>query len=116
MSGGAMESARLSAVVLSLIALIPGQRVSQSVPLDGRVRDTVLSNGLTVLAVRNPVIPVATIEIAFRNGAFAQLEPGDEGLPHLVEHMFFKSFAGGDVPSRAGDLDASINGVTGVCS
>jgi len=106
----------LAAVKLVLLGgvLLAGEGVSQGVAGDTHVRDTVLSNGLTVLAARNPVIPVATIEIAFRNGAFTQLEPEHEGLPHLMEHMFFKSFDRGDVSSRAADLDAWINGTTGV--
>jgi len=78
------------------------------------VRDTVLSNGLTVIAVHNPVIPAATIELAFRNGAFTQRLEEEEGLPHLMEHMFFKSFGGGGFSERAGNLDASYNGTTGV--
>jgi zinc protease len=77
-------------------------------------RDTVLDNGLQIVALRNPVIPAATIVIALRNGAFVQSEPGQEGLPHLVEHMFFKSFAGGRISSQAGEIDATYNGATEV--
>lgn len=91
------------------------QTATAQTALDGPVvRDTVLANGLTIIAVRNPVIPAATIELAFRNGAFTQRQEEDEGLPHLMEHMFFKSFGGGSFSERAGDLDASYNGTTGV--
>ena len=55
------------------------------------VRDTVLANGLHVIVVRNPTVPLATIEVVVRTGAFSQLTPQDEGVPHLLEHMLFKS-------------------------
>jgi zinc protease len=65
------------------------------------VRDTVLANGLHVIMVRNPTVPLATIEVVVRTGAFSQLTPDDEGVPHLLEHMLFKSGDG----TRAGSFD-----------
>ena len=101
-------------ILLILAGGIAQAAAAQSGPDGPVVRDTVLSNGLSVIAVHNPVIPAATIELAFRNGAFTQLQEEEEGLPHLMEHMFFKSFGGGSFPERAGNLDASYNGTTGV--
>jgi zinc protease len=65
------------------------------------VRDTVLDNGLHVITVRNPTVPLATIEVVVRTGAFSQLTPEDEGVPHLLEHMLFKSGDG----TRAGSFE-----------
>jgi zinc protease len=77
-------------------------------------RDTVLSNGLAIIAVRNPTIPAVTVEVAFRNGSFTQLEEKDEGLPHLMEHMLFRAYSGGSWSRRVGELDGTYNGTTGV--
>ena len=58
------------------------------------VRDTVLANGLHVIVVRNPTVPLATVRVVVRTGAFTQFTPQDEGVPHLLEHMLFKSDEG----------------------
>jgi len=76
---------------------------------------TTLANGLQVIAIENPIVPLATIEIAVRNGAFTQ-PPEFDGLSHLYEHMFFKANA--KLPDqesfldRVGDLGISWNGTT----
>jgi|SRR5690625_254902 len=49
-----------------------------------------LDNGLTVLIVEDHSVPIVTIEMAVRNGAFAESEDIN-GLSHLYEHMFFKA-------------------------
>ena len=76
---------------------------------------TTLENGLQVIAIENPIVPLATIEIAVRNGAFTE-PPEYDGLSHLYEHMFFKANA--KLPDqesfldRVGDLGISWNGTT----
>jgi len=76
---------------------------------------TKLENGLQVIAIENPIVPLATIEIAVRNGAFTE-PPEYDGLSHLYEHMFFKANA--KLPDqesfldRVGDLGISWNGTT----
>ncbi len=76
---------------------------------------TKLENGLEVIAVENAIVPLATIEIAVRNGAFTET-PEYDGLSHLYEHMFFKANA--KLPdqesflARVGDLGMSWNGTT----
>jgi zinc protease len=75
-----------------------------------------LPNGLEVLVVENSKVPLATIEIAVKNGAYTE---GAEysGLSHLFEHMFFK--ANKDYPDqekflkRTQELGAIWNGTTG---
>ncbi len=56
-----------------------------------------LSNGLEVYLVEKKSIPMATVLIAVKNGAFAE-NPSNNGLAHLYEHMFFK--ANEKVPSQ----------------
>jgi zinc protease len=52
----------------------------------------VLDNGLSVLVLHNPVVPLVTIEIDVKNGAYTETAEYD-GLSHLYEHMFFKANA-----------------------
>jgi len=58
---------------------------------------TVLENGLTLVVVEAPGVPIVTIELAVRNGAFVE-GPELNGLAHLYEHMFFK--ANETIPSQ----------------
>ena len=77
---------------------------------------TKLANGLEVVVIENPKVPLATIEIAVKNGAFTE-GPEYSGLSHLFEHMFFK--ANKDYPDqekfirRTQELGAIWNGTTG---
>jgi len=50
----------------------------------------VLSNGLEVIVYPDSGVPVVTIEMVVRNGAFTE-PPELNGLSHLYEHMFFKT-------------------------
>ncbi len=52
-------------------------------------RSFTLENGLEVVVVENPLAPIATVELAVRNGSFTE-GPEYAGLSHLYEHMFFK--------------------------
>ena len=79
--------------LLLLAAAAPPARAQRSTLRD-MVRDTVLANGLHVIVVRNPTVPLATIEVVVRTGAFTQFTTAEEGVPHLLEHMLFKSDEG----------------------
>jgi zinc protease len=74
-----------------------------------------LANGLEVLVIENHAVPLVTIEIDVKNGAFTE-GPEFSGLSHLYEHMFFK--ANRTIPSqemylrRANQLGAVWNGTT----
>ena len=77
-----------------------------------------LPNGLEVLVIENNKVPLATIEIAVKNGAYTE-GPEFSGLSHLFEHMFFK--ANRDYPTqerflkRTQELGAAVwNGTTDV--
>ena len=75
-----------------------------------------LSNGLEVVVIENHKVPLTTIEIAVKNGAYTE-GPEYSGLSHLFEHMFFK--ANKDYPDqekflkRTQELGALWNGTTG---
>jgi len=75
-----------------------------------------LDNGLEVVVIENHKVPLATIEIAVKNGAYTE-GPEYSGLSHLFEHMFFK--ANKDYPDqekfikRTKELGAIFNGTTG---
>lgn len=75
-----------------------------------------LPNGLEVVVIENHKVPLTTIEIAVRNGAYTE-GPEYSGLSHLFEHMFFK--ANRDYPDqekflkRTQELGAIWNGTTG---
>ncbi|MFM8392404.1 MAG: insulinase family protein, partial [Acidobacteriota bacterium] len=49
-----------------------------------------LANGLEVIVIENRSVPLVTVEIAVKNGAYTET-PEYNGLSHLYEHMFFKS-------------------------
>lgn len=74
-----------------------------------------LDNGLEVVVIENHKVPLATIEIAVKNGAYTE-GPEYSGLSHLFEHMFFK--ANRDYPDqekflkRTQELGAIWNGTT----
>jgi len=73
-------------------------------------------NGLEVVVIENHKVPLATIEIAVKNGAYTE-GPEYSGLSHLFEHMFFK--ANKDYPDqekfikRTEELGMIWNGTTG---
>lgn len=75
-----------------------------------------LDNGLEIVVIENAKVPLATIEIAVKNGAYTE-GPEYSGLSHLFEHMFFK--ANKDYPTqekflkRTQELGAIWNGGTG---
>src|SRR6476469_7997750 len=75
-----------------------------------------LDNGLEVVVIENHKVPLATIEIAVKNGAYTE-GPEFSGLSHLFEHMFFKSNK--DYPNqekflkRTQELGMIWNGTTG---
>ncbi|MGH2648591.1 MAG: M16 family metallopeptidase [Ginsengibacter sp.] len=75
-----------------------------------------LDNGLEVVVIENSKVPLATVEIAVKNGAFTE-GPEYSGLSHLFEHMFFKANkeypTQADILKRTQELGAIWNGSTG---
>ncbi|MCA1616243.1 MAG: insulinase family protein [Acidobacteria bacterium] len=58
----------------------------QPAPLVSRT----LANGFEVIVLEDHSIPLVTVELAVKNGSFAE-PPELNGLSHLYEHMFFKA-------------------------
>jgi zinc protease len=69
-------------LVLLPLASLPAQKYN--------IYHTELENGLDVIVVENPSVPLTTVEIDVRNGAYTE-PPEFDGLSHLYEHMFFKA-------------------------
>ncbi|MCU0627251.1 MAG: insulinase family protein [Gemmatimonadaceae bacterium] len=97
------------------LALAAGALPAQRTELERIIRRQVLRNGLEVIVVENHGIPIATVELNVKNGAFTQ-SPQYEGLAHMYEHMFFKAskaYPNADAFSqRAAELGARFNGTT----
>ncbi len=55
----------------------------------GYIHEEVLSNGLKVLAVKDPAAPLAVFQIWYNAGSVYE-QVGKTGLSHLLEHMMFK--------------------------
>ena len=54
---------------LALLALLPSATVSaQTLP----VRDSTLANGLHVIVVENHAVPLVTVELDVKNGAYTE--------------------------------------------
>lgn len=79
------------------------------------IHRTTLANGLDVIVVENHAVPIVTVELDVKNGAFTET-PEYDGLSHLYEHMFFK--ANRTIPNqeryleRLDELGAVWNGTT----
>ncbi len=87
----------------------------QRADLEKRILRTILPNGLEVVVVPNPGVPLVTIQAVVRNGSFTE-SPEYAGLSHLYEHMFFKANADYPRPdefvNRASELGAVFNAET----
>ena len=98
-------------LAIGLAAPLKAQRAE----LEKRILRTILPNGLEVIVVPNPGVPLVTIQAAVRNGSFTQ-PPEYAGLSHLYEHMIFK--ANSDYPqpdefvNRLSELGAVFNAET----
>jgi zinc protease len=88
---------------------------AQRAELEKRILRTILPNGLEVIAVPNPGVPLVTIQAAVRNGSFTQ-SPEYAGLSHLYEHMIFKANSDYPMPdefvNRLSELGAVFNAET----
>ncbi len=110
----ASARALAASLLIAALALAPTLG-AQRAQLEQAIQRRVLPNGLEVVVVQNYGVPLATISVQVKTGAFIQTEE-TEGLPHLYEHMFFRSNARHPGPDafgeRASALGAIFNGVT----
>src|SRR2546425_11734801 len=87
-----MGYSRLFTAPVLLLAALPARSIeAQQATLERRVHQTVLENGLQGIVVENHTVPLATVLVAVRNGAFTQ-DSADQGLAHLYEHILFHSY------------------------
>ncbi len=77
------------AAVLFLFALA-AVAVSNGASAKPQWQMLTLKNGLQVIVIENSAVPLVTVEMAVKNGAWTE-PPEYNGLSHLYEHMFFKS-------------------------
>jgi zinc protease len=102
-------------IAFLLIGNAQAQSTAPKVKLPPHMFFKKLSNGLDVLVLEDNSVPLATIEIAVKNGSYTE-SPQYNGLSHLYEHMFFK--ANKDYPSqddflnRVSELGINFNGTT----
>ena len=105
----------LTLVTAALLVTTRAGAQSERAELAKRIQRTVLPNGLEVIVVPNPGVPLVTIEADVKNGSFTQT-PDYSGLSHLYEHMFFKANLQypnpDDFVARASELGAVFNGST----
>jgi zinc protease len=97
------------------VLTLPPVADAQRSTLERMIQRRTLQNGMEIVVVENHGVPLATLEINVRNGAFTQT-PTTEGVAHLYEHMFFKGSTSYPNPDaflfRAAELGATFNGTT----
>ena len=98
--------------LLSACAALLGAAAQES-PLARFIHQTRLDNGLEVIVAENHAVPLVTVLVAVRNGAFTQ-DSGQEGLAHLYEHVLFRAYRGDPqaFDREAGRLNGGFNGAT----
>ncbi|ATP56447.1 peptidase M16 [Pedobacter ginsengisoli] len=97
------------ALVMSCISVFSQKKIADNMYFKK------LPNGLEILVVTDNTVPLATIEMACRNGSFTESDDYN-GLSHLYEHLFFK--ANKDYPNfesftkRSNELEITSNANT----
>lgn len=110
-----LRKATASLCLAAAVAMVSSPSASAQNDLPENFHFTELDNGLDLLVIEDPSVPLVTIEIAVHNGSYTE-EPEYSGLSHLYEHMFFK--ANKDLPSqeaflkRVNELGVQFNGTT----
>lgn len=111
------QNRNMKKILFTLTLLLPGLMPLQAqLHLPSNFFMDTLQNGLQVLVMEDQTVPLATIEIAVKNGSYTE-DSAFNGLSHMFEHMFFK--ANKDIPSqedfmkRVNELGISFNGTTG---
>jgi len=104
---------RLVAPTLAALAGATAPAHAQDSSLARLIHRTRLENGLDVITVENGAVPLATVLVAVRNGAFTQ-DSADQGMAHLYEHLLFRSFGNGPdaFAIEVTRLNGAYNGAT----
>jgi zinc protease len=103
-----------AAAALAMTAA-PMPLAAQRAELEQIIHRRVLPNGLEVIVVENHGVPLVTVELVVKNGAFTQ-PPELSGLSHMYEHMFFQANprfpSGAMFTDRLSSIGAVFNGTT----
>lgn len=108
-----LSSPRAGLLVVPLL-LLATRADAQRATLERQIASRKLPNGLTVIVAENHAIPLATVEVVVRGGASTQA-PDEQGVPHLFEHMLFRSYRSGGARNfgeAASRYNAAYNGTT----
>jgi len=109
-----MIAPRAALLALALLPLVVAPLLAQGTDRP-QFHTRTLPNGLEVVVVPNRSIPFATLQIAFRGGAFTQVSRDLHGLPHVLEHMLFqaneRAFSA-SLSQRLTDLEIGTNAST----
>ncbi|MBZ0113833.1 MAG: insulinase family protein, partial [Thermoanaerobaculia bacterium] len=106
------SNARCLTLITLALLMLGGPALAGEIP---GLSSKTLDNGLEVIVIENPAVPLVTVEIAVHAGGFVE-PPELDGLSHLYEHMFFKGNA--EIPTQEGflermrELGAVWNGTT----
>lgn len=76
-------------IAFALLVIVLSTHAGEVPPLEERVKEIQLDNGLKVVVVERPNAPVFFSLIAFRVGSTIE-DVGKSGLSHFMEHMLFK--------------------------
>ncbi|MEP6924507.1 MAG: pitrilysin family protein [Pyrinomonadaceae bacterium] len=79
-----------AAVTTKPAAITSSSSLLSSQPTEVPIVTKTLANGLDVIVFKDSSVPVATVELAVRNGSFTE-PPELNGLSHLFEHMMFQT-------------------------
>lgn len=80
----------IAALMLPQHALTAAEADTDTAPKG--ISSKTLENGMEIIVIENHAVPLATVSVTVRNGAFTE-PPEFDGLSHLYEHMFFKGNA-----------------------
>jgi zinc protease len=96
------------AAALAVMLMLAGSAPSYAGGRPDDVARATLSNGLQVVAVRQPLAPLVTTVVAYKVGAEEdpQAQPG---MAHAQEHMLFRGSPGLSAP-QLGEISAAMGG------
>ena len=105
---------RRALCLVGCFLLLSQPAAAQRATLERQTIRKTLPNGLTLVVAENHTVPLATVEVVVRTGAITQ-QQDEQGVPHLFEHMLFRSYRDGGVQNfgeAASRIDAGYNGTT----
>jgi predicted Zn-dependent peptidase len=76
-------------LILFLIVTVTGPSFAAVEPLEKRVVERTLANGMKLLVLERHFSPTVSIRMMFRTGSVDEVS-GKTGLAHMFEHMMFK--------------------------